>query len=112
MLRAFSSKLEYFAERCRGWDIPFDPTLASNRSLWSLECRLVVYKLTSSKRRSGNDLYEPVFRILYRALRACIDAELRISDRIIRAGWLISIALSTRPVARRLIALRFMVSER
>src|SRR5215472_4972879 len=40
LLRAFSSKLEYFADRCRDWDIPFDPTLASNRSLWALECRL------------------------------------------------------------------------
>jgi hypothetical protein len=112
MLRAFSSKLEYFAERCRRWDIPFDPTLASNRSLWALECRLMVYKLTSSEHRSGNDLCQSVFRILYRALCACIGAELRISDRIIRAGWLISVALSTRPVARRLIALRFIVSDR
>jgi glycosyltransferase involved in cell wall biosynthesis len=112
MLRAFASKLEYLAERCRGWNIPFDPTLASNRSLWSLECRLVVNKLTSSERRSGNDWYQPVFRILYRALHACIDAELPISDRLIRAGWLISIALGTRPVARRLIALRFVASER
>jgi len=112
LLRAFSSKLEYFADRCRDWDIPFDPTLASNRSLWALECRLVVNKLNAREHRSGKDLCEPVFGILYRALRACIDAELRISDRIIRAGWLISIALSTQPVARRLIALRFIVIER
>jgi hypothetical protein len=114
MLDTFASKLEYFAERCRSWGIPFDPTLASDRSLWSLECRLMVNKLASPTHCSGNSatLYLPVFRILYRALRACIGARLPISTRILCAGWLISVALSPRPVAERLIALRFVVGER
>lgn len=30
MLDTFSSKLEYFAERCRNWGIPFDPVLAGS----------------------------------------------------------------------------------
>src|SRR5262249_34913555 len=114
MLDTFSSKLEYFAERCRKWGIPFDPALAGERCLWSLECRLMVNKLASRKHRSGNDatLYQPVSRILYRALRACIGARLPISTRILRAGWLITVACGTRPAARRLIALRFAVAER
>jgi glycosyltransferase involved in cell wall biosynthesis len=113
MLDIFAVKLEYLAGRCRSWGIPFDPATARNRSIWPLECRLVVDKLTSINHPSAHDsLHEPVVSTLYRALSACIDARLPVSNRIIRAGWFVGVAVSPRPLARRLIALRFVGSER
>jgi glycosyltransferase involved in cell wall biosynthesis len=113
MLDTFTFELEYFAARCRHWGIAFDPAVARNRSLWALECRMIVDKLTSIKYRSADDsLQQSVFRTLYRALRACVDPKSPISNRIIRVAWLISVAFSPSSIARRLIALRFVPSER
>jgi glycosyltransferase involved in cell wall biosynthesis len=113
LLEYFTNKLEYFAERCRTWGIPFDPTLASNHSLWYLECRLMILKLTCYRKRSADGwAREPILRILYRALRACINSPLPIFDRILRAGWIICIVGSTKPIAKRLIAVRFVAGER
>jgi len=112
MLDMLAFELKYFAARCRNWGIPFDPGVARYRSLWALECRLVADKLTSAKYRSAVDpSRQPIFRTLYRALRACVGARWPTSNRIIRAGWLISVAVSPRSVARRLIALRFIPGE-
>jgi glycosyltransferase involved in cell wall biosynthesis len=113
MLDGLTLELEYFAARCRIWHIPFDPTAAYSRSLWALECRLIADKLTPVERRSTKQsLRQPVLRILYRALPACIEARLPISNRIIRVGWLIGVALSPSFLARRLIALRFIARQR
>ena len=113
MLDTIAFELEYFAARCQNWRIPFDPAVARNRSLWALSCRLIADKLTSIKYRSANDSSrQPVFRTLYQALRACVDARLPPSNRIILAGWFISVAVSPRSIATRLIALRFVPSER
>jgi hypothetical protein len=108
-----SFELEYFASRCRKWGILFNPAAARNRSLWALECRLMAVKLASNKSGCDKDSsYQPIFLALHRALRACVEARLPVPSRIIRAVWLISVALSAQPVARRLIALRFVVDQR
>jgi len=108
LLDTFAIKLEYLAQRCRNVGIPFDPSVARSYSLWPIECQLSANKLTSAKDPGR----EPVYRILFRALRACLDAQLPASNRIIRAGWFVSVAVSPRAVARRLIALRFTITER
>jgi hypothetical protein len=95
MLDSVSFELEYFASRCRKWGIAFNPAVAGNRSIWALECRLMADKLASNKSACGKDSpYQPIFLTLYRALRACVEARLPISSRIIRAAWLIGVALS------------------
>jgi glycosyltransferase involved in cell wall biosynthesis len=108
MYRYFTRKLDYFAGRCRIWEIDFDPAAARNRSIWALECRLAADKLAASR----DPLEDPVWRTLSRALKACINAEQPVSDRIIRAAWFLSVAVSPRAFARRLIGLRFLILER
>ena len=113
MLDSVSFELEYFSSRCRKWGIPFNPAVARNRSIWALECRLMADKLAPSKSGSGKDSScQPIFLTLYRALRACVEARMPMSSRMMRAVWLIGVALSAQPVARRLIALRFVVDKR
>jgi glycosyltransferase involved in cell wall biosynthesis len=107
--RYITVKLDYFSGRCRtrGW--AFDPTAARNRSIWGLECRLVCGKLASAR----DPLEDPVWLTLARALRAHIDAtELPVSNRVISGAWFIGVAVSPRVIARRLIALRFVTTER
>jgi glycosyltransferase involved in cell wall biosynthesis len=108
MTRYFMYKLDYFAGRCRFWGVTFDPAAARNRSIWALECRLAANKLASSK----DPLDDPVWLILSRAIKACIGAELPISNRILRAAWFLSVAVSPRAFAARLIGLRFVALER
>ena len=106
--RHYDFKLDYFRRRCQFWGLPFDPDVARNRSLWVLECRLAADKLASVRDPMG----EPIWRTLSRALKACIDAHLPVSNRIIRAAWFVIVAVSPRIVARRVIALRFISHER
>jgi glycosyltransferase involved in cell wall biosynthesis len=106
--RSFELRADYLTRRYRRWGIPFDPIAARNRSIWLLECRLAADKLASAR----DPLREPVWRTLSRALKACIDAQLPVSNRIIRAAWFVSVAVSPRTVARRLIAVRFVSTER
>jgi glycosyltransferase involved in cell wall biosynthesis len=106
--RHASFKLDYFARRCQFWGLPFDPDAARNRSIWLLECRLAADKLASVKDPMG----EPIWRTLSRALKACVDAHLPVSNRIVRGAWFVIVAISPRTVAGRLIALRFTITER
>jgi hypothetical protein len=108
MYRYFFLKLDYFTERCRIWGIAFDPAAARNRSIWALECRLAADKLASSK----EPLEDPILHTLSRALKACIDEELTVSNRIICAAWFLIVAMSPRAFARRLIELRYQVLAR
>lgn len=85
----------------------FDPVAARNCSIWSLECRLVVDKFSGDK----DPLDEPVWYTLFRALKACMRARLPLSNRIIRAAWFVSVAISPRVFARRLIVLRLVITE-
>ena len=106
--RNFEIKLEYFTGRCRKWGISFDPSVARNNSLWLLECRLVADKLSCT----GDSPVEPVWRTLFRALKACINNEVSLSKRVIHAAWLVGVAVSPRAVSLRLIELRFLVVKR
>jgi glycosyltransferase involved in cell wall biosynthesis len=108
MSRYFACKLDYLGGRCRVWGVKFDPVAARNCSMWSLECRLVADKLSDASEPLG----EPVWRTLFRALKACIRTPLPLSNRIVRAVWLVSVAISPRVVARRVIALRFVITQR
>jgi glycosyltransferase involved in cell wall biosynthesis len=108
MYRYFTNRLDYFAGRCQVWGIAFDPAAARTHSLWALECRLVADKLAFP----SDPLQDPTWRTSFRAIKACIAAELPVSSRIIRAVWLLSVALSPRILARPLIKLRFVVTER
>jgi glycosyltransferase involved in cell wall biosynthesis len=105
---AFAVRLNYLAQRCRSLGISFDLPAAWTYALWPLECQLCVRKLTSNKGLLGESLN----RTLFRGLRACVAAELPISHRLIRAGWFVSVAASPRALAKRLIALRFVITER
>jgi glycosyltransferase involved in cell wall biosynthesis len=102
-------KFDYLARRCRFWGIPFDPDVACKRSLWLLEYRLAADKLASAK---DDEAREPVLRTLFRAVKACIIAPLPVRNRMIRTVWFVIVAFSPRAVARRVIALRFIVTER
>ena len=112
MLNYFAHEIEYFTRRCRSWGVPFDPVAARNHSLWALECRLIADKLAYNNSPAVTDSSHHSARILFRALRVCVRARLPMLTRIIRAGWLISIAISPKSIARRLIALRFIPSAR
>ena len=81
-LRRESFALDYFARRCQFWGLPFDPAAARNRPIFLLECRLAADKLASVKDPMG----EPIWRTLGRALKACINSHLPVSNRIIRAA--------------------------
>jgi hypothetical protein len=85
-------ELDYLAQRCWELGIPFDAAAARNSSLWLLECRLAITKLAPE-----ND-----------PLRAATTTILCHGVKL----WFVSVALSPRPLARRLIALRFLVGQR
>jgi glycosyltransferase involved in cell wall biosynthesis len=108
MYRYFTNRLDYFAGRCRVWNVEFDQVAARNRSPWALECRLVADKLAPL----GEPLEDPIWRTLVRALKAYFNEEESGSNPIIRAVWLFSVAVSPRALAKRLIGLRFLVTQR
>ena len=109
MLRTYSVNLEYMTKRFGQWGVPFDAAAAGNRSTWLLDCRLAVNKLAPA-----NDLSRtPIFKILYHGFKAHLgeDGRPRLV-RTARALWFVSVALSPRCLASRLIALRFLVAQR
>jgi glycosyltransferase involved in cell wall biosynthesis len=108
MLQTFLVKLDYMASRYRKWGVPFDLNAVRNRSPWLLECRLVMAKLAHANDPSR----APISNILYRGLKAYIDDEAPRTGRVVRALWFVSVALSPRPLASWLIALRFLVAQR
>jgi hypothetical protein len=108
LLNTFSFKLDYLASRCRAWGIPFDAAAVRTRSPWTLECSLAAAKLEPTKAPAR----EPICTSVFRATRAYIDAPMPVSQRIFRTLWFVSVAVSPRAVARRLITLRFVVAER
>jgi hypothetical protein len=104
--RTFLLKVDYLARRCRDWGIPFDPAAALDGSLWLHECRLVAAKLAESSAD------EPVSFTLRGAVKACIRAQLPLVNRVLRIMWFVSVAAAPRTLARRLIAVRFVGSQR
>ena len=107
MSDAFAVKLGYLASRCRAWGIAFDPDAARNRAPWLLECRLVVSKLAPA-----GDPREPIRKLLFYGLRAYIGDDAPMKTRMARVLWFVGVAISPRRLASRLIALRFLVTQR
>jgi hypothetical protein len=108
MSNYFTSKLHYFEQRCRTWGIPFDRAAVYYRSPWALECELAAAKLGSAEARAR----QPIFTTVYHAIRAYIAAPMPLAQRLVRMLWFISVAMTPRPFARYLIAVRFVSSER
>jgi glycosyltransferase involved in cell wall biosynthesis len=108
MSHTFALRLNYLAQRCRKWEIPFDAVAARNRSPWLLECRLVTTKLAPANDSSR----EPISKIFYYGLRAYIGDKGPVVVRIVRALWFLSVALSPKRLASWLIALRFRTAQR
>jgi cellulose synthase/poly-beta-1,6-N-acetylglucosamine synthase-like glycosyltransferase len=108
MLQTFLVKLDYMASRYRKWGVPFDPAAVRNRSPWLLECRLAMAKLAHASDPSR----APISTILYQALKAYICDDTPRTGRVVRALWFVAVALSPRPLASSLIALRFLVVQR
>jgi glycosyltransferase involved in cell wall biosynthesis len=106
--RYLDAKFNYLSRRCEMWRIPFDAKAARDNSIWALECQLCLIK-TSSPETSQS---ESSFSLVARGLTASLKAPLPISRRIFRAAWFTAVALTPRPVARQLIALRFMPAQR
>jgi hypothetical protein len=103
--RSFELKVDYLAQRCKVWGIPFDPAAARNSSIWLQECRLAEARMTGNRN-------EAVATTVRRAIRACVGAQLPLVNRILRIIWLVSIAIAPQPLARRLIEFRFIPSQR
>ena len=60
----------------------------------------------------GYNSREPLYCTIFRALRACLTAELPISKRLIRGGWFLVLRSVRAPSRKVLIGLRFAVKER
>ena len=108
MARSCTLKLDYLAWRCQKWGILFDATTVRDRSLWLLECRLAATKLA----RANDPRGDSIPNVLYHELKACVDDGGPAMVRITRALWFVGVALSPRGVSTRLLALRFLVTER
>lgn len=108
MSETFVMKLDYLARRCRAWGIAFDPAAARDRSLYLLECRLAAAKLRSAEERQRKEIWG----LVYRALRACLNAPLPVLQRVIRAVWFVGVGIAPRALAGRLICWRFVVTRR
>ncbi|MBV8359861.1 MAG: hypothetical protein JO189_18280, partial [Deltaproteobacteria bacterium] len=107
-LKSSAAKLGYLARRCREWGIPFDPSAARNRSPWLLDCRLVTTKLAAA----NNPSRTPVREIFCNGIKAHLSDRGPKSVGVARALWFVGVALSPRPLATWLIALRFVVTQR
>jgi hypothetical protein len=55
---------------------------------------------------------EQIWRTLFRALKACTNNEIFVSNRIIHAAWLVGVAVSPRTMALRLVELCFLAAKR
>jgi hypothetical protein len=104
--RAFERKVAYLEQRCRAWNIAFDADAALDGSIWLQECKL------ADTRVLGNPSPESSWRILRRAVRACARARLPLLNRTMRIAWLLGVATAPKPVARRLVEVRFIASRR
>jgi glycosyltransferase involved in cell wall biosynthesis len=104
--RTFQRKVDYLAQRCRSWGIPFDPTAALNGAVFLHECRLCAVKLAE------NSADEPISFTLRSAIRAYLGAQLPFVNRLLYMAWFVAVAAAPRPLARWLIAFRFVPNQR
>jgi hypothetical protein len=108
LIENFDQKLLYLADRCRLWGIAFDPHAARERSLWCLEYRLAVAKLSAANEPGT----EPLLRVLTAALRACARSPFSLRQKLFRGLWITAVVLLPRALAVRLIEARFVVARR
>ena len=108
MLQSFVAKLDYMARRYYQWGLPFDLTAVRNRSPWMLDCRLVITKLA----RADHPSRAPIVDILYHGLKAHIHEKAPGMVRVAKVLWFVGVALTPRPIASWLIAVRFVVAQR
>jgi hypothetical protein len=106
LLRTFEFKLDYLARRCRSWGVPFDAVAVRNLSPWALECELVLAKLAAAKE------YRLSFASLSTIIRSYLHGPMPSVQRIFRTAWLLSVFISPRAIASRLIGFRFMAAKR
>jgi hypothetical protein len=99
-------KIDYMARRCQHWGIPFDTAAARKASVQMQECRLFAAKLTEES------VSEPISHTLGGAIKAYIRTPMPLAYRIIRMVWLVSVTAAPRPLASRLLALRFVPGQR
>jgi hypothetical protein len=74
---------------------------------WLFERRLAAGERASARIRRASRAGAPCL-----ACKACIDARLPVSDLLIRAAWIVRIAVSPRAAAKRSFALQFIITER
>jgi hypothetical protein len=108
LLHTFEIKLDYFARRCQAWGIPFNLAAVRARSPWALECELILSKLASGARPTKKH----IFTRLYLLIKHYIGGPMPLGQRILRTGWIFGVLVGPKPIARRLIAFRFVASQR
>jgi hypothetical protein len=104
--RTSELKIDYMARRCQNWGIPFDPAAARRNSVWQQECQLFAAKL------SEHATDEAISISLCSAIKAYIATPMPFLFRLFRIVWLVSVAATPRTIASRLIAARFVNTER
>jgi hypothetical protein len=102
----FEFKVDYLAQRCRSWGVPFDPTVALSSSVFLHECRLCAAKLAETPAD------EPISFSLRGAISAYMGAQLPLVYRILYMVWYVSVAAAPRLLASWLIAFRFVPNQR
>jgi hypothetical protein len=107
MSRYFVCKLDYLVGRCQIWGVKFDPVAA--RELFYLVARVQI-GCGQVFGRQGHAGRAGLVHLVSRA--QSMYARLPLSNRIIRAAWFVSVAISLRVFARRLIVLRLAITER
>jgi glycosyltransferase involved in cell wall biosynthesis len=108
LLHTFEIKLNYFARRCQAWGIPFNLATVRAHSPWALECELILAKLTSRNRTEQGH----IFSELYLIIKYYIWGAMPLGQRILRTGWILGVFVSPKPLARQLIAFRFVAGQR
>jgi glycosyltransferase involved in cell wall biosynthesis len=108
LLDTFAIKLDYLAGRCEAWGIPFNAAAVRARSPWALECELILSKLASARCTKGR---RPSGKI-YIIIKYYLGAPVPKYQRILRSVWCLCVFISPKPIARWLIALRFVASRR
>jgi glycosyltransferase involved in cell wall biosynthesis len=108
LLHTFEIKLNYLADRCQTWGIPFNSAAVRARSPWALECELILTKLTSPRCTAERYTVGKLYSIVYQYLSGPMPPY----QRILRSAWCFSVFVTPKRIARRLIAMRFAASQR
>ena len=105
-LEQFDERLDYIAKRCRIWNVPFDPEAARRRDLRRAE------SLIAATRLAEGEGVPAAVMLLGQSLQACMASAFSLRHRMALAVWLVLVAAGPRPLASRLIEMRFVVQRR